>query len=144
MENGDRLAAVKRRYLVVAVACVLGAALALFLAGRQHRQYAASSEVAVNQQSLPASSAFASAQQLQRQVETLANVAAGPAVAKLVLVRVPGTGGRRTTAGALECGAVGQRRSAHDPRLGRKPRSGRRACHGVRPGVRRLREPAHR
>jgi capsular exopolysaccharide synthesis family protein len=95
MENGDRLAAVKRRYLVVAVACVLGAALALFLAGRQHRQYAASSEVAVNQQSLPASaggSVFASAQQLQRQVETLANVAASPAVAKLVLERVPGTG----------------------------------------------------
>src|SRR6476659_9005413 len=62
------------------------------MAHRQHEQYSASSQVALNQQSLPAgagSGPSASAPGLQRQVETEAVVAHSAVVAAGVLKAVP-------------------------------------------------------
>ena len=90
--RGDRLSAVRRRYLVIAIATLLGAGVAYALAHTQHAQYGATSQVALNQQSVPAgagSGPSASAPGLQRQVETDAAVAHSAVVASLVLKAVP-------------------------------------------------------
>src|SRR6476469_4549641 len=71
----------RRLVVVVAVAVVLGALIALALAERQPARYAASAEVAVNQQAGLGSAGANSAQGLQRQIETLASVAHSPLVA---------------------------------------------------------------
>jgi tyrosine-protein kinase len=90
--RGDRLSVVRRRYLVIAIATLLGAGVAYAMAHTQHAQFSATSQVALNQQSLPAgagSGPSASAPGLQRQVETDAAVAHSAVVASLVLKAVP-------------------------------------------------------
>jgi Mrp family chromosome partitioning ATPase/capsular polysaccharide biosynthesis protein len=84
-----------RRYLVIILATLVGAAVAYGLAKRQHSEYAATAELAVIQQALPTtpqSTGSGSAQSLQRQVETLASIADSPLVAKLALRHGPKVG----------------------------------------------------
>jgi succinoglycan biosynthesis transport protein ExoP len=90
--RGDRLSVVRRRYLVITIATLLGAGVAYGLAHTQHAQYGATSQVALNQQSVPAGAGTgpsSSAPGLQRQVETDAAVAHSAVVAQKVLAAVP-------------------------------------------------------